>query len=118
MAMGRRATNYDAHIGVRMRERRLSRGMSGQQIAGKIGVTAQQVFKYEKGFSRATAGQVYQIAHALETPIAYFYEGLDDGHPAGVRRRLLLELMRNFALIPDEKYREALGSIVRALAGR
>jgi transcriptional regulator with XRE-family HTH domain len=118
MATDRRTTHYDAHIGLRMRERRLLRGMSGHQLAGKIGVTAQQVFKYETGFSRATAGQLYQIACALKTPVTHFYEGLDEGHPAGARRQLLLELMRNFLEIPDEKYREALGSIVRTLAGR
>jgi transcriptional regulator with XRE-family HTH domain len=118
MAIDRKATAYDAHIGARMRECRLLRGLSGHQVAGKIGVTAQQVFKYETGFSRATAGQLFQIARVLKTPIAFFYEGLDHGHPAGVRRRLLLELMSNFAEIPDEKYKGVLSSIVRTLAGR
>jgi transcriptional regulator with XRE-family HTH domain len=100
-----------------MRERRILREMSGQQIAVKLGVTASQVFKYENGFSRATAGQLYEIARALKTPIDYFYEGLDE-LPAGAHRQLLLEVMRNFADIPDEKHREALGAIVRSLAGR
>lgn len=120
MATGRRATDRrasdsDARIGGRVRERRLLRGMTAEQVAVEVGVTAQQVFKYETGFSRATAGQLYQIARALDTPIAYFYDGLDE-HPAGAHRQLLLELMRDFADIPDEKHREALGAIVRSLA--
>jgi transcriptional regulator with XRE-family HTH domain len=60
-----------------VRERRLSAGLSQQQLAQMIGVAYQQAHKYERGLNRISAGRLYQIAAVLRVPISWFFEGLD-----------------------------------------
>lgn len=72
-----RATNaVDTHIGRRLRHRRLEIGMSQEQLAESLGVTFQQIQKYEKGVNRVAASRLYDITKALEVEITYFFEGL------------------------------------------
>ncbi|MCS6932702.1 MAG: helix-turn-helix domain-containing protein [Acetobacteraceae bacterium] len=108
----------DAHIGRRIRERRLMLGLSQQQLAQVIGVTYQQAHKYETGANRVSAGRLYRIAEALDVPVSWFYEGLGASRPQAMsrRQRLGLELARNFFLIRDERHQEALSQMARALA--
>jgi transcriptional regulator with XRE-family HTH domain len=114
----RAADEADAHIGRRIRERRLMLGLSQQQLAQAIGVTYQQAHKYETGVNRVTAGRLYRIAEALEVPVSWFFEGLGAARPPALtrRQRLGLELARNFSLIRDERHQEALSQMARALA--
>lgn len=70
------ADNIDAHIGSRVRLRRLTAGISQEQLGGALGVTFQQVQKYEKGANRIGAGRLYRISRILGVPVSYFYEGL------------------------------------------
>jgi transcriptional regulator with XRE-family HTH domain len=72
--MPKRQTNIDAHVAQRVRAARLSSGMAQEKLADKIGVTFQQVQKYENGTNRISAGRLYQISIALEVPITYFFE--------------------------------------------
>jgi transcriptional regulator with XRE-family HTH domain len=83
-------------------------------------VTYQQAHKYEYGTNRVSAGRLYEIAHALDAPITYFYEGVGDEKARQVapHQRPLLEIARNFAAIDNERHREALCQIARVLAGR
>lgn len=110
----------DSHVGARIRERRVMLGLSQLQVAQMIGVTYQQVTKYEHGANRISAGRLYEIAHALDTPITYFYEGVDDVMPPPLppRQRMILEVARNFAAIENERHREVLCHVARVLAGR
>lgn len=112
------ADEADAHIGRRIRERRLMLGLSQQQLAQTIGVTYQQAHKYETGVNRVSAGRLYRIAEALGVPVSWFYEGLGGARPPAMtrRQRLGLELARNFSLIRDERHQEALSQMARALA--
>jgi transcriptional regulator with XRE-family HTH domain len=98
----------------------VSLGVSQQQFAEMIGVTYQQAHKYEHGFNRVTAGRLYEIACALDAPITYFYEGLDDLKPPQLapRYRMLLETARNFGAIQNVKHQVALSEVARILAGR
>ena len=94
-------------------------GYSQQQMADLIGVTYQQVHKYERGISRIAAGRLYEVAQFLGVPVEYFYEGLGEGNSPDLtkRQRMCLELARNFSLITDEKHQAALAQMARALAG-
>ena len=68
--------NIDAFIGSRVRMRRLSLEISQEQLGDVLGLTFQQVQKYEKGQHRIGAGRLYWIAQALSVPVEYFFEGL------------------------------------------
>src|SRR3954451_10833358 len=107
------------HIGPRVRERRLSLGLTQQQLAELIGVTCQQAHKYEKGINRIAGGRLYTIAQALGVEVGFFYDGL--GAEPGAceptaNQRLLLELSRSFSSITSRRQQEALCSLARALA--
>ena len=71
-------SRIDAHIGARVRSRRRALGFTQDLLAERIGVTAQQVHKYESGANRVAASKLYEIARALEAPVAYFFDGLAD----------------------------------------
>jgi transcriptional regulator with XRE-family HTH domain len=75
----REANSTDKHVGNRIRTRRLMLNMSQATLASTIGVTFQQVQKYEKGSNRVSASRLLQIASALQVPIDFFFEGLP--HP-------------------------------------
>jgi transcriptional regulator with XRE-family HTH domain len=68
----------DLHVGARVRMRRRLRGVSQEKLADSLGLTFQQVQKYERGANRISASKLYEIAAALQTPVAYFFEGLAD----------------------------------------
>ena len=110
--------SVDRHIAARMRERRTTLGLTLQQVAGMLGITYQQLYKYEKGVNRISVGRLYAMARALGVDIGYFYEGLGSGEPARptARQRQTLELSRSFAVLP-RRQQEALAEMVRALAG-
>jgi transcriptional regulator with XRE-family HTH domain len=111
----------DQHVGARILERRLVLGLSLQQLASLIGVTYQQVHKYEKGANRITAGRLFDISQALQVHVAWFFEGFAGDTPipeASPKLRLSMELARNFAAISNEKHKEAIGHFARALAAQ
>jgi transcriptional regulator with XRE-family HTH domain len=65
----------DKHVGSRVRLRRMMLGMSQEKLGNGLGLTCQQVQKYEKGASRIGASRLQQIAHILQTPVPFFFEG-------------------------------------------
>src|SRR5882762_10088819 len=69
----RRADGRDAEVGRRVRSRRLECRLSQTELADRIGVTFQQVQKYEKGVNRIGAGRLQRISEALEVPISFFF---------------------------------------------
>src|SRR3954452_19979197 len=114
-----RPQDTDRHIGARLRERRLSLGLTQQQLAELIGVTCQQAHKYEKGVNRIAGGRLYTIAQALGVEVGFFYDGIG-AEPSACeptsRQRRLLERSRSFSSIPSRRQQEALCSLARALA--
>jgi transcriptional regulator with XRE-family HTH domain len=68
----------DLHVGARIRLRRRMQGVSQEKLADALGLTFQQVQKYERGANRVSASKLYEIAAALRTPVAYFFDGLAD----------------------------------------
>jgi transcriptional regulator with XRE-family HTH domain len=113
-----RPQDIDRHVGARMRERRVTLGLTQQQVAELIGVTYQQAHKYEKGINRVSAGRLFSIARALGVEVGYFYEGLQlgGGFVPSPSQRMLLDLVRNFLNVPDPRHREAVAMLARALA--
>lgn len=73
---GKRANAFDQHIAVRLRAKREELGRSQTEVANRLGVTFQQVQKYEKATNRISAGRLWQLAKYLNVPIDYFFEGL------------------------------------------
>ena len=74
-----RAPNpVDLHVGARVRMRRRLAGISQEKLADALGLTFQQVQKYERGANRVSASKLFEIAIALKTPVAFFFEGLPD----------------------------------------
>src|SRR2546421_10073984 len=72
----RRAGAEDVEIGRKIRALRLERGLSQSGLAEGIGLTFQQVQKYEKGTNRVSAGRLQQIANMLNIPVTFFYDGM------------------------------------------
>jgi transcriptional regulator with XRE-family HTH domain len=67
----------DRHVGLHIRMRRKALGISQERLAESLGLTFQQVQKYERGANRVSASKLWEIARALRTNVAYFYEGLE-----------------------------------------
>jgi transcriptional regulator with XRE-family HTH domain len=113
-------TQIDDHIAARIRERRAMLGLTQQELGEMIGVSYQQIYKYERRENRIAAGRLYEIARVLDVPITYFYEELGQRapRPFAPHRRMLFEIIRNFAEIRNEQHQEALSQLTRALAGR
>src|SRR5687768_15605122 len=72
----RSATVVDIHVGRRLRDRRLLKGLTQEQLASRLGVTFQQLQKYEKGVNRVSVSRLYHAAQILQVPILWFFEGL------------------------------------------
>jgi transcriptional regulator with XRE-family HTH domain len=70
----KQANSIDRLVGVRVRDRRVALGMSQETLAGKLGLSFQQVQKYEKGTNRISAGRLFVIARTLSAPIASFFD--------------------------------------------
>ena len=73
----------DVHVGARIRLRRRLLGLSQEKLAEALGLTFQQVQKYERGSNRVSASKLYEISRTLQAPISFFYEGLPDAESGG-----------------------------------
>src|SRR3954463_6887765 len=69
----------DRHVGSRVRMRRMMLSMSQEKLGDALGLTFQQVQKYEKGTNRIGASRLQQIAHILQVPVSFFFEGAPTG---------------------------------------
>ncbi len=78
--------SVDAHVGQRVRMRRTLLGMSQEKLGDAIGLTFQQVQKYERGSNRISAGTLYRLSQVLDVPVSFFFDCYDDPHaPAALR---------------------------------
>lgn len=76
----------DVHVGLRVRLRRKQMDFSQERLAAGLGLTFQQIQKYERGSNRISASKLFEIARLLQVPIAYFFEGIDGATPPGTDR--------------------------------
>ena len=110
----------DRHVGERIRERRAELGLTQEDLGTTLRISYQQVQKYETGANRVSAGRLYEIATALHTNIAFFFESYEadvPGNPLphGGHNRAAIELVRNFLEIKDDGLRTALATLMRAV---
>ena len=128
----------DVHVGGRVRLRRMLIGMSQEKLGELLGLTFQQVQKYEKGTNRIGASRLYQIAQFLSTPVQFFFDDISgevraprpDATSTGFAERDSapfvmefvssaegLELNRSYSRIADTRVRKRILELVRCLAG-
>jgi transcriptional regulator with XRE-family HTH domain len=128
--MGTKSTDsVDRFIGARVRTRRMLAGMSQGKLGEALGITFQQIQKYEKGTNRISVSRLHQMADVLGVPVGYFYEGApreDPGGGLGESARASYEtdflsttdgfkLMRAFLAIKDSRVRRKLVDLAKAL---
>ena len=90
--MVKKAPNpIDKHVGSRVRMRRMMLGMSQEKLGDALGLTFQQVQKYEKGTNRIGASRLQQISQILQVPVAFFFEGAPDVPTARLARATALD---------------------------
>jgi len=120
---------FDVHIGKRIRTARVLIGMSQERLGALLGVTFQQVQKYERGVNRIGAGRLYDVAAILSVPVGFFYQDLEHdavpaprppSEPPAVKRFLAspegMELALSFQRIKDSKVRRRILHLMRSLA--
>jgi len=67
----------DVHVAMRMRERRIELGLSQPKVAAELGITFQQLYKYERAKNRIGAARLYELSKVLSVPITFFFEGVE-----------------------------------------
>src|SRR5688500_9267841 len=120
----KKPTSTDEYVGVAMRSRRMELGLSQIDLAKAIGVTFQQVQKYEKGTNRVGAGRLSKIANALQVPVTYFFQVVNGPDSPEVKPRTLESLklpgasalLGHYANIKDPAHRKAVVDLARSLA--
>ena len=124
----------DKHVGSRVRMRRMMMSMSQEKLGDALGLTFQQVQKYEKGTNRIGASRLQQISHILQVPVSFFFEGAPSMLPAGRHEATTdapspayvsdflatsdgLALTKAFTRISDAKLRRRIVDLVEQIAG-
>ena len=125
--------NIDVHVVQRLRVRRSLLGMSQEKLAEAIGLTFQQIQKYERGINRVSAGRLFQFSKILDVPVAYFYDSVGSDAPAPVsglsdnqqeafggeedvmQRRETIDLVRSYYSITDPSKRKEILRFVKAM---
>jgi transcriptional regulator with XRE-family HTH domain len=109
----------DKFIGDKIYQLRLANGFSRQQLAEMIGVTHQQLQKYEKGTNRIAAGRLLLISKALNKPVSYFYSEFDEEgdntESDTTHQRMCIEVSRNFMKLNNSNQQNAINALVRSL---
>jgi len=120
----------DIHVGSRVRLRRTLLGLSQEKLGEAIGLTFQQIQKYERGANRIGSSRLYDLSRVLDVPISFFYDDMNDdlreGRPvtAGtseedadpLTRRETLELVRAYYRVTNESVRKRLFELTKSLA--
>lgn len=130
MSENKTPSGVDRVVGQRLRWRRRELKLTQEQLGEKLGLTFQQVQKYEKGVNRISAGRLFEVADVLAVPIAYFFEGIEEmlssqplavheeEHPPAlpVMDTEAMELVTAFQKIGDAGLRRSLLDTIRAAA--
>ncbi|MBT4889119.1 MAG: helix-turn-helix transcriptional regulator [Rhodospirillales bacterium] len=126
----------DVHVGTRLRLRRTLMGMSQETLGNQVGLTFQQIQKYERGANRIGASRVYEFGGILDVPISFFFDDMpgelkthEGRYAAGLRdkdagnyeidplaRRETLELVRAYYKITDPKVRKRIFEMVKTIS--
>lgn len=124
-------SGIDRIVGQRLRWRRRELKLTQEQLGEKLGLTFQQVQKYEKGVNRISAGRLFEMSQVLGITMTYFYEGIDDMMPSPYRMAVrenerppslpvmdgeAMDLVKAFQKIDDKSLRRSLLETIRAAA--
>ena len=125
----KQANPIDVQVGNRVRIRRMLIGMSQERLGDLLGLTFQQVQKYEKGVNRIGAGRLYEVSRILNVPVDFFYEGVSSPTASGSKEQEDappviefvssgegLQLSLAFMKIKDTKVRKRVLDLVKSLA--
>ena len=114
------AADIDRHVGERIRRRRVMLGLTQEHLGEALGISYQQIQKYETGANRVSAGRLFMISQILETGISNLFDGLGEAteDDIGSTSRHVIELVRAFSKISDDKVRGSVMSLVRTLSDR
>jgi transcriptional regulator with XRE-family HTH domain len=121
----KKANPIDAQVGNRVRIRRMLIGMSQEKLGDHLGLTFQQVQKYEKGVNRIGAGRLFEIARILGVPIDFFYDGVATAEGVSAAAPPVMEFVSSgeglqlslaFMKIRDPKVRKRVLDLVKSLA--
>ena len=110
----------DVHIGARLRERRIEQGLSQTKLGDAVGLTFQQIQKYERGANRIGSGRLYHFAGLLGVEVTYFFQGLPDTASGDIDRAAEEEARRlaeAFAEIADPNVRKENIALAYTVAG-
>ena len=123
----------DVHVGSRVRLRRTLLGMSQEKLGEAVGLTFQQIQKYERGTNRIGSSRLYEFSQVLDVPVSFFFDDMPAetaGRPPGLReegqanfgteqlaRRETLELVRAYYRISDPAVRKRIFELTKAVAG-
>ncbi|MEQ9643681.1 MAG: helix-turn-helix transcriptional regulator [Alphaproteobacteria bacterium] len=121
----------DIHVGGRVRLRRTLMGMSQEKLGEALGLTFQQVQKYERGTNRIGSSRLYQLSRILDVPVSFFFDDMaDEGAATGfaepgqagfehdqMTRRETLELVRAYYRITDPQVRRRVYELMKSLGG-
>jgi transcriptional regulator with XRE-family HTH domain len=133
MAAKKTPNPIDKHVGSRVRMRRMMLAMSQEKLGDALGLTFQQVQKYEKGANRIGASRLQQISHILQVPVEFFFEGAPNLHGSGTVMKDApsasyvsdflatsegLSLTKAFTRIKEPKLRRRIVDLVEEIAGR
>jgi transcriptional regulator with XRE-family HTH domain len=118
---------HDGEIGKRVRALRLQRGMTQVRLGELLGVTFQQIQKYENGANRISAGRLQRIADVFETPITFFYTGIGEAGKSSAQTTQpefglfqsgdVIRLVRAYSQIKERGVRLELLRLTEAIAG-
>ena len=116
-----RVDYIDQYVGDRLKARRVLLGLSQEIIGNALHISIQQVQKYEKGVNRISSGNLYRIGHALNVPIAYFFEEVDINCPynnalAEVNEKDVFTLIKAYNSIGCEKAKQKIAELVTILS--
>ncbi len=126
----------DIHVGARVRLRRTLLGMSQEKLGEAIGLTFQQVQKYERGTNRVSASRLYDLSGVLDVPVQFFFDemanevsdqaprlraGIEDAQtiefePEPMAKRETLELVRAYYRVKDPKVRKRIFELCKAMS--
>ncbi len=129
------ADPVDIHVGGRVRLRRTLMGLSQEKLGGAVGLTFQQIQKYERGANRIGASRMFDLSKVLDVPVSFFFDDMSeevkkrDAEPAGfheqgqvelekdpLTRRETLELVRAYYRIDEPSVRKRIFELVKSLA--
>ena len=109
----------DVHVGQRVREARLAKGMTQTDLGNALGISFQQVQKYEKGTNRVGSSRLWEVCKVLDQPITFFFEGLsrgDAGEPEPALSSRVIKLAKEIDEIPDDNFKTHFLKLIRSYA--